>query len=68
MHWCLIDNFEWAQGFKIKFGLCGVGRATFKRTQKPSAAIYGAIARRNAVCTASGRRPPAGAGQLWRMT
>ncbi len=49
MHWSLIDNFEWVQGFKIKFGLCGVDRATFKRTQKPSAAIYGAIARRNAV-------------------
>lgn len=49
MHWSLLDNFEWLQGYKIKFGLCSVDRMTFKRTPKPSAAIYGAIARRNAV-------------------
>jgi beta-glucosidase len=49
LHWSLIDNFEWISGFKTKFGLCSVDRTTFKRTRKPSAAVYGAIARRNAV-------------------
>ena len=49
LHWSLMDNFEWTSGFKTKFGLCSVDRTTFKRTPKPSAAVYGAIARRNSV-------------------
>lgn len=49
LHWTLIDNFEWAQGFKPKYGLIAVDRTTFKRTPKPSASYLGAIARRNAI-------------------
>ena len=49
IHWSLLDNFEWLYGFKVKFGLHSVDRTTFKRTPKPSAAVYGAIAQRNAV-------------------
>lgn len=49
LHWSLMDNFEWTSGFKSKFGLCSVDRTTFKRTPKPSAAVYGAIAKRNSV-------------------
>lgn len=49
LHWSLIDNFEWAQGYAPKFGLASVDRTTFKRTLKPSATVYGSIARRNAV-------------------
>jgi len=48
-HWSLIDNFEWTQGFKTKYGLVAVDRQTFKRTPKPSAGHLGAIARRNAI-------------------
>jgi beta-glucosidase len=47
LHWSLIDNFEWISGYKPKFGLCSVDRETFKRTPKPSAAIYAEIAKRN---------------------
>ena len=50
LHWSLLDNYEWGAGFDDgRFGLCEVDRTTWKRTPKPSAAVYGAIVRRNAV-------------------
>ena len=49
MHWSLMDNFEWGFGYKPKYGLVAVDRSTFKRTPKPSAAVYGAIARANSL-------------------
>ena len=50
LHWSLLDNYEWGAGFDDgRFGLCAVDRTTWKRTPKPSAAVYGAIARRNAL-------------------
>jgi beta-glucosidase len=47
IHWSLIDNFEWLRGFKPKFGLCAIDRATFVRTPKPSAHHIGRIAVNN---------------------
>lgn len=49
IHWSLIDNYEWFQGYKPRYGLCSVDRTTFVRRPKPSAHVLGAIARRNAV-------------------
>jgi len=49
LHWSLLDNFEWIFGYRIHFGLHSVDRQTFARTPKPSAAVLGSIARRNAV-------------------
>lgn len=50
LHWSLLDNYEWGAGFdEGRFGLCAVDRTNWKRTPKPSAAVYGAIARRNAI-------------------
>jgi beta-glucosidase len=48
VHWSLLDNFEWPSGYRPKFGLVGVDRATQVRTVKPSARFLGAIARANA--------------------
>lgn len=49
LHWSLLDNFEWMFGYKYQYGLVAVDRTSFKRTIKPSAAILGDIARRNAL-------------------
>ena len=48
IHWSAFDNFEWASGYDMKFGLIGVDRATQVRTPKGSAAFLGGIARTNA--------------------
>ncbi|NML05874.1 family 1 glycosylhydrolase [Sphingomonas sp. G-3-2-10] len=49
VHWSLLDNFEWVFGYRPHFGLVAVDRKTFRRTPKPSAAVYAAIAKRNAL-------------------
>lgn len=46
IHWSLLDNWEWFFGYRPKFGLVAVDRATFKRTPKPSAHHLGRIARK----------------------
>ncbi len=49
MHWSLLDNFEWLQGYKPHFGLASVDRTTFERKLKPSAAVYRQIVRRGRI-------------------
>lgn len=49
LHWSLLDNFEWIFGYKPRFGLIAVDRATMRRTVKPSARMFGAIARKNSI-------------------
>ena len=48
-HWTLVDNFEWSEGWTLPFGLIEVDPHTQERTPRPSADLYGAIARGNAL-------------------
>ncbi|WP_024286315.1 GH1 family beta-glucosidase [Cellulomonas sp. KRMCY2] len=45
--WTLLDNFEWAEGYKARFGIVHVDVETQRRTPKTSAAWLGAVARSN---------------------
>ncbi|MFB9375939.1 glycoside hydrolase family 1 protein [Kineococcus gynurae] len=47
LHWSLLDNYEWASGFRPTFGLVAWDPQTFERTPKPSAHRLGEIARAN---------------------
>jgi beta-glucosidase len=49
IHWSLLDNFEWIMGYRPKFGLIAVDRATQQRTVKPSAHYLSEIARSNRI-------------------
>ncbi len=39
-HWALTDNYEWAKGFKMKFGLFAVDLQTKKRVMRKSSKTY----------------------------
>lgn len=48
-HWTLVDNFEWAAAWALRFGLYSLDPETGARTARPSAAIYAQIAQANGV-------------------
>jgi beta-glucosidase len=47
--WTLLDNFEWAEGYRQRFGLAWVDFATRDRTLKESGRWYGRVAAENSL-------------------
>ncbi len=48
-HWTFMDNFEWAFGYRMRFGLVYVDFDTQERILKDSARWYADVIRNNAV-------------------
>jgi beta-glucosidase len=48
-HWSALDNFEWAFGYRMRFGIIAVDRETQARTPKPSAHWLSEIVRTNQI-------------------
>ena len=51
LHWSLLDNFEWADGYRGRFGLYRVdfGDPGRPRVRTRSAEYFAAVARANAI-------------------
>ncbi len=47
--WSLLDNFEWQDGYAMRFGLCHTDYASQRRTPKLSARWYSAVMRENRI-------------------
>ena len=48
-HWTLIDNFEWTEGWNLRFGLIALDPVTQERKMRKSGELYSEIARANAL-------------------
>jgi beta-glucosidase len=48
-HWTLVDNFEWAEGWTLRFGLVALDAKTQERTTRGSGQLYGEICQANAI-------------------
>lgn len=52
--WSLLDNFEWAHGYSIRFGLIHVDYETQRRTPKASARFYADLIRTHGATLSEG--------------
>ncbi len=50
-HWSLVDNFEWAEGWNLRFGLIKVNPQTQERNVRKSGRLFAEIAGANAITT-----------------
>jgi beta-glucosidase len=51
-HWTFTDNYEWSEGWHLRFGLVDLDPVTQVRTPRPSASLYSTIARENGISRA----------------
>jgi beta-glucosidase len=56
--WSLMDNFEWNQGYRQRFGIVWTDFATGRRILKDSAKWYADVIRRNGLPQPPGSRKP----------
>ena len=56
-HWTCFDNFEWAEGYGLKFGLASCDPSTQARRLRSSGRLYAEICRTGVLPD-----PPAGLG------
>ena len=49
LHWTLTDNFEWNEGWKLRFGLVALDPKTQERTLRGSAKLFSEVIRDNGV-------------------
>ncbi|MGC9221801.1 MAG: GH1 family beta-glucosidase [Solirubrobacteraceae bacterium] len=71
-HWSLMDNFEWAEGYRRRFGLFYVEFGSGRRIAKRSAEFYRQVVADNALTQSIAAAPatagtlPAGSGNIDR--
>jgi beta-glucosidase len=62
-HWTLTDNFEWNEGWHLRFGLFELDPVTQVRTPRPSSQTYARLIRESMACgSAAEPMPPQAAG------
>jgi beta-glucosidase len=49
LHWSLLDNYEWAEGYNSKFGLYEINYDTMQRTPRSSVELYRQIVTGNSL-------------------
>ncbi len=49
LYWSLLDNFEWSEGFRARFGLASVDDITQQRIPRPCADLFAQVCRSNSL-------------------